>query len=479
MATKVIMPKQGLQMTEGTITRWIVREGEQTTAEQPLFEMETDKLTIEIMAPATGTLLRILHPEGDVVPITQAIAVIGQPGEDITSLLQEAGVAAPEKPVTSSADAKTVSFVAIAGQPTADALPGSNAATAGQPIAAVLSASEAASAAPVSGGRVFVTPRARMRAEEAGLELSRIPGSGPEGLVIERDILDALMNAAKSPKATPVARRLAELNAVDLQRVPGMGPGGKIMKADVQAALAVQPESAAAASASSVRAPRGERLVPMSAMRKVIAERMSQSLHTMAQANHRMKVDMTEVIRFREKLKADDVKVSFTDIFVKCVAKALTEFPIVNASLTDQGILMKEYVNMGLAVAVPNGLIVPVIKDADLLSLPEIAAASAALIEKTKKGTLTPDEYSGGTFTISNLGMFDVDEFTAIVNPPESAILAIGKIDRVPVVEGDQVVIRPILVLSLSYDHRTIDGAPAAQFLQRIKQILQNPYLLI
>lgn len=477
MATKVIMPKQGLQMTEGTITRWIVREGEQATADQPLFEMETDKLTIEIMAPATGTLLRILHPEGDVVPITQTIAIIGHPGEDITSLLKEAGVAAPEKSAASSSDA----------------LPGSTAATAGQLTAAVLSGSEDASAAPANGGRVFVTPRARMRAEEAGLDLDRIPGSGPEGLVIERDILDTLMEAAKSPKTTPVARRLAELNAVDLQRVTGMGPGGKIMKADVQAALAGQPDAAAASAASahasaSVSAPaaasadralRGERLVPMSAMRKVIAERMSQSLHTMAQANHRMKVDMTEVIRFREKLKADNVKVTFTDIFVKCVAKALTEFPIVNASLTDQGILMKEYVNMGLAVAVPNGLIVPVIKDADLLSLPEIAAVSAALIEKTKKGTLTPDDYSGGTFTISNLGMFDVDEFTAIVNPPESAILAIGKIDRVPVVEGDQVVIRPILVLSLSYDHRTIDGAPAAQFLQRIKQILQNPYLLI
>jgi pyruvate dehydrogenase E2 component (dihydrolipoamide acetyltransferase) len=479
MATKVIMPKQGLQMTEGNITRWIVREGEQATAEQPLFEMETDKLTIEIMAPATGTLLRILQQEGAVVPITQTIAVIGQTGEDITALLQEAGVAAPEKPAAT----------------TADTLPGSDTSTSGQTMAAVLPGSDAASAAPVSGGRVFVTPRARMRADESGMDLNRIAGSGPDGLVIERDILDALMDAAKSPKATPVARRLAELNAVDLQRVPGMGPGGKIMKADVQAALAGQPEAAAVASqtiapasasssapatsATADRAPRGERLVPMSAMRKVIAERMSQSLHTMAQANHRMKVDMTEVIRFREKLKADNVKVTFTDIFVKCVAKALTEFPIVNASLTDQGILMKEYVNMGLAVAVPNGLIVPVIKDADLLSLPEIAAVSAALIEKTKKGTLTPDEYSGGTFTISNLGMFDVDEFTAIVNPPESAILAIGKIDRVPVVEGDQVVIRPILVLSLSYDHRTIDGAPAAQFLQRIKQILQNPYLLI
>ena len=192
-----------------------------------------------------------------------------------------------------------------------------------------------------------------------------------------------------------------------------------------------------------------------------------------------MKVDMSEVVRFRDMLKAASIKVSFTDIIVRCVANALTEFPIVNASLTDKGILYKDYVNMGLAVAVPNGLIVPVIKDADLLSLTEISAAAAALYEKAKAGTLTQDDYSGGTFTISNLGMFDIDEFTAIVNPPESAILAIGKIDRVPVVVGDEVVIRPVMMLSLSYDHRTIDGAPAAQFLQRVKQILQNPYLLI
>jgi len=458
MAKIVIMPKQGLQMTEGTITRWFVGEGGQTTAEQPLFEMETDKLTIEIMAPESGTLLKIIHPEGDVVPITEAIAVIGQPGEDISALLAEAGLGGSSGETSAPVADVTDQTAASGFEAAADH------------IAASLVSSDA-------GGKVFVTPRARMRAEDAGVDAEQITGTGPEGLVIERDVLDVLLHAAKAPKATPVARRIAEQTDLDLTAMTGMGPGGKIMKADVKAALASQQPAAAMEPAA--RASRGERLVPLSTMRKVIADRMSKSLHTMAQANHRMKVDMTELIRFREKLKEANVKVSFTDMIVRCVAKALTEFPIINASLTEKGILMKDYVNIGIAVAVPNGLIVPVIKDADLMTLNEISAKSSALIEQAKKGELAPDDYSGGTFSITNLGMFDIDEFTAIVNPPESAILAIGKIDRVPVAEGDQVVIRPVMMLSLSYDHRLIDGAPAAQFLQRVKQILQNPYLLI
>ena len=192
-----------------------------------------------------------------------------------------------------------------------------------------------------------------------------------------------------------------------------------------------------------------------------------------------MKVDLTEIVRLREKLKADKKKASFTDILVKVVSKALLEFPMINSSLTEKGIMLKEYVNMGLAVAVENGLIVPVIKNADLMTLEEISSASSELVEKAKTGSLKPDEYTGGTFTITNLGMFDIDEFTAIINPPESAILAVGKIDRVPVVEGDNIVIKPVMMLSLTYDHRIIDGAPAAMFLQRIKQLLQNPYLLV
>jgi pyruvate dehydrogenase E2 component (dihydrolipoamide acetyltransferase) len=247
---------------------------------------------------------------------------------------------------------------------------------------------------------------------------------------------------------------------------------GKIMKADIAAAVAAR------ASQNHIRT-RKETIIPFTGMRKVIADRMMQSLQGMAQANHRMKVDMTELVRFREKLKEAEVKVSFTDIFVKVVSRALLNFPLANASLTDSGIVVRDYVNMGVAVAVANGLIVPVIKDADLMTLPEIATISAELIVKAKNGQLQPDDYIGGTFTITNLGMFDIDEFTAIINPPESAILAIGKINQTPVAVDGAVVMRPIMALSLTYDHRVIDGAPAAQFLQRVKQIMQNPYLLI
>ncbi|MDR3551792.1 MAG: dihydrolipoamide acetyltransferase family protein, partial [Clostridia bacterium] len=210
-----------------------------------------------------------------------------------------------------------------------------------------------------------------------------------------------------------------------------------------------------------------------------ISNRMMKSLHETAQANHRMKVDMTEVIALREKLKADGEKVSFNDILIKITAKALLEFPMVNASLRDEGILMQDYVNMGIAVAVENGLIVPVVRDVDLMTLGQLSEASAAQIEKAKTGKLAPNDYTGGTFTITNLGMFDVDEFTAIINPPESAILAVGKIAKTPVVIGDSIVIRPIMTLSLTYDHRLIDGSVAAQFLQRVKQIISDPYLLL
>lgn len=445
MATKVIMPKQGLQMTEGTITRWISKEGEQVKAEQPLFEMETDKLTIEINAPATGTLLKIIRDEGETVPLTEIIAVIGEPGEDISALLAEAGAnGAPAAPWPEAARQ----------EPLAQAVPAE------------------AQVKRDEGARVFITPRARLAAAAKAIDVHQVDGTGTEGLIIERDVLNFAAKQPFAPRATPVAARMAEQHDIQLSGLSGSGARGKIMKADVEAAIAARRKQAAGGG-------RTGRIIPFAGKRKVIAERMMQSLHGMAQANHRMKVDMSESIRFREKLKAAGIKVSFTDIFVKIVAKALLEFQIINSSLTDEGILLKDYVHMGVAVAVDNGLIVPVIKDADLLTLAEISTVAAELIDKARKGSLAPEEYTGGTFTITNLGMFDIDEFTAIINPPESAILAIGKIDKVPVVEEDRIVVKPILVLSLTYDHRVIDGAPAAQFLQRVKQLMQNPYLLI
>jgi pyruvate dehydrogenase E2 component (dihydrolipoamide acetyltransferase) len=331
--------------------------------------------------------------------------------------------------------------------------------------------------AKAAGEKILITPRAKALAQRNKLDYTKVSGSGPDGLVIERDV-----RAYREPipvpaeigrKITPVAVQLANQNHVDLAAVAGSGVHGKIMKADVEAAIAAR------ASKNADRT-RKDTIISFTGMRKVIATRMKQSLQEMAQANHRMKVDMTELVRFREKLKEAEVKVSFTDIFVKVVSRALLDFPMANASLTESGIVVRNYVNMGVAVAVANGLIVPVIKDADLMTLQEIATAAAELIAKAKYGQLQPDDYTGGTFTITNLGMFDIDEFTAIINPPESAILAIGKINQTPVVAADgAVVVRPIMTLSLTYDHRVIDGAPAAQFLQRIKQIMQNPYLLI
>ena len=252
MATKVIMPKQGLQMTEGTITRWIVPEGDQTVADQPLFEMETDKLTIEIMAPASGTLLKVLHPAGDTVPITQTIAIIGEPGDSIAALMADAGRET-----------------------------GSDAAAETEPAGATVAGSAAGSTAGASAAgsqTVYMTPRARTKAEEAGIDATRLRGTGPEGLVIERDVLAAAaapaMSAAETPKATPVARRIAGLNAIDLAGIAGMGPGGKIMKSDVQAALAqpqAQPAIPAAQAPSdaamAARGPRRTRRAPGFALR--------------------------------------------------------------------------------------------------------------------------------------------------------------------------------------------------------------------
>ena len=451
MATIVIMPKQGLMMVEGTLTKWLKQEGDSVAAGEPLFEMETDKLTITMDAEASGTLLKIIHPEGDVVPITQPIAILGEPGEDISALLG------------------------------GDAVP----AAAPQAAPAEQSAAPAAPAAPaverVPGERVFSTPRARLRAEENGLDITAVPGSGPDGLVIERDVT---AYTANKPAATPLAANLAKARGVDLAGVTSTGRGGKITVIDVTGPA---PAAAPAAVEEAPAAPqqiRGTHTEKMSGMRKAISKNMLASKETNAQTNHRIKVDMTAAIALRKQYKDLGIKVSYNDIIVRACAKALAEMPIVNASVDGSSILYHDYVNVGTAVSVPGGLIVPVIKDADIIGLSGIAARSAELIEKARDGKLTDADYHGGTFTVSSLGMFDLDDFVAIINPPESAILAVGKIAKTPVVvtnaEGeDKIAIKSMCALCLSYDHRIIDGAEAAKFLQKVKNYLQNPVLLI
>jgi Pyruvate/2-oxoglutarate dehydrogenase complex, dihydrolipoamide acyltransferase (E2) component, and related enzymes len=424
MPTKVIMPKQGLQMTEGTITKWLVREGQRVEADKPLFEMETDKLSIEIVAPVSGILLKILKAEGETVPITEIIAVIGEHGEDISGF------------ISNNPDA----YLPLQQVPENKA-----------DIGTILSGEPVANVADKGRSRIFITPRAKMTAENNGINYNDINGSGPDGLIVERDILAASENISGTSSKT-ISTKKNGLKSESDKKQANFG----IIEENVNNGT----------------------VIPFIGMRRIISERMMQSLRGMAQANHRMKVDMTEILKLREKLKDENMKVSITDILIKAVSKALLDYPMINSSLTSEGILLKDHVNMGMAVAVDNGLIVPVIRNSDKLTLREISKASAELADKAKKGCLKPEEYSDGTFTITNLGMFDIDEFTAIVNPPESAILAIGKIDRMPVVLGDDIVARPIMVMSLTYDHRIIDGAPAAMFLQRIKFILQNPYLM-
>lgn len=452
MASVIIMPKQGLLMEEGTITKWLAKEGEQTTEGAPLFEMETDKLTITMDSTATGTVLKILHPEWDTVPITQPIAIVGEPGEDISGLLGDAPAATPraaEKPRASAAEA----------------------APAAAPVPAVEHA---------PGERVFSSPRARLRAEENGVDIAAVPGSGPDGLVVERDVQNYIAN---QPAVTPLAANQARIQGIDLSGLTGTGPNGKITTEDLHiASAAVEPAPAAEPIPGQLT--RGTRTEAMSGMRKVISRNMLTSKSTNAQTNHRMVVDMTAAVALRRQYKALGIKISYNDIIVRACAKALQDFPIVNASVDGSDIVYHDYVNIGTAVSVPGGLIVPVIRDADIIGLTGIAAKSAELIEKAREGRLTEADYHGGTFTVSSLGMFDLDDFVAIINPPESAILAVGKIAKTPVVvtddeNEDQVVIKSMCALCLSYDHRIIDGAEAAKFLQKLKSYLQNPILLI
>lgn len=387
---KIIMPKQGLQMTEGVITAWLKHEGEEVKVGEPLFEMETDKLSITIDSTASGTILKLLYEEGDMVPITETIAYIGEAGTDIEAVL--AGGAAP-----------------------------------------------AAEEAPAADGRIFASPRAKMMAEGKGVDIGTLKGSGPDGLIIERDVL-----------AAEPAKKQAEKPA------------------------------AAAPAAAPAEAEALETVIPLKGMRKIIAQRMHDSLHDLAQANHRMEVDMSECVRMREQLKALGVKVSYNDMVIRCAAKALTEFPMMNSSMTETSIIQKHYVNVGMAVATDTGLLVPVIRNTDKMSLTEISAAAHDLGRRTKEGGLNPDELTGGTFTVTNLGMFGVDSFTAVINAPEAGILAVGQMKkRAVVLDDDSIAVRPMMWLSLTYDHRIVDGAPAAQFLKRIKTLLENPSLLL
>lgn len=416
MATRVIMPKQGLQMTEGTITQWLIPEGGAVKEGEPLFEMETDKLTITIDAQASGTLRKIVRKEWETVPITELIAIIGNPNENIDALLAEAtqkSAAPTEQKAAPNVQKATLAPVVVKKVERA------------------------------AGERVLISPRARRLADTYGIDGAQLAGSGENGMIVEADLLPLI-----SIKNAPPARNLS-----------------------VEPSVAAPAAAPNVAPTLEVRA--GDTVVKIAGMRRAVCENMTTSLRSMAQANHKISVDMSRAVEIRQQFKAKSEKISFNDIVLYYTAKTLAAYPAMNAESDAVNIYRRTNVHLGVAVALETGLIVPTLFDADKMSLAEIHSKTIDLASRAKSGALSKEEYSSGTFTVTNLGMYSLDEFVAIINPPQVGILAVGAIVEKPVVRGGEIVVRPMLTLTLTYDHRVIDGAPAAEFLKMLKDLLE------
>jgi len=432
MATKVIMPKLSPTMEEGQISRWLKKEGDKVSMGEPLAEIDTDKATMEMQALANGVLRKILINEGQSAPLGQLIAVIGEPNEDIAALLSEAPAAAtkpqeekkpePEKAPEQPAPAPQAKAAAATAQPRGD--------NGRQP-----------QPAPSDSGRMIVSPLAARMAAEAGIDLRSLQGSGPGGRIIKKDIEAAL--------SQPKAEAAPQLRLV----TPQFQQAG---------ASAYRDE-------------------PASEIRKVIAKRLVTSLGPIPHFFLTTDIEMDRAAEMRRGINAldPDLKISINDIIIKVTAAALMQHPQVNASFQEKIVRYYERADIGVAVAIEDGLITPVVRAADQKSLSQIAAEVRELAERARSRRLKPEEYTGATFSISNLGMFGIDEFTAVINPPEGGILAVGAMTPKPVVRDNEIVIRQMMRVTMSCDHRIIDGATGAKFLQTFKKILENPLYLV
>jgi pyruvate dehydrogenase E2 component (dihydrolipoamide acetyltransferase) len=452
MITEVILPKLGQTMDEGAIVEWAKQEGDQVNRGDVLFTVESDKAVLEVEAMARGFLRRILVQTGQTVPVLTVVAIITRNADEDISGYDDSG-----------AQAEKAGAVEAAPQPVA---------------------SEPQAAQPGTG-RIVASPRARKTAKEKGVDLAPLTGTGPGGRIVEEDVLEYV---ASQPKATPVAARVADALGVDLGAVSGSGVSGRIMREDVEAAAALVTAPGVSAPAA---APAGERVravetEALTGLRRIIAERMAASHMQTARVTLVTEADATAFVEAREQLKATVTEEwgfapGYNDLLGLVVARALHEFPYMNARLNADGSSIERLpsINLGMAVDTERGLLVPVIRDADRKGLRAFGAEFRALVERARVGKSLPDDLTGGTFTITNLGMYDVDAFTPIINLPEAAILGAGRIQAKPVVKSGEVVARQMWTLSLTFDHRLVDGAPAARFLQRIKQLVENPFLLL
>ncbi len=428
MATEIVMPKLGLTMESGAISAWLVEEGQEVQKGQALLEIATDKVTMEVEAQADGILRKILVPVGQEVPVSTTIGVIATADEDIDSYV----AAAPSGPAPSPSPAPATT-------PSDSAPPATPAPAAAPP----------STSAPPTPASLSPTPQAPA------------PSVATDG--------------RRPHKTSPKARKIAAEHGLDLAGVNGSGPGGRIVSADVLALV----EQARLAPAPTPAVPVAEGLIELSRAEQVAAERLTASYQQIPHIHISMDVSAVWLQQFRTGYQLEGKKISFNDLIVKATARTLGEFPRVNSLEEGGHFRYASQINIGVAVAAEQGLVVPVIRDAAEKTIEEIALEGTRLIDAARRGQLQPDDMLGGTFTISNLGMFGVSRFTAIINPPQVAILAVGAIENRVVASGaDAFAVRPQLTLTLAADHRVVDGALAARFLARLKEVLETPGLL-
>jgi pyruvate dehydrogenase E2 component (dihydrolipoamide acetyltransferase) len=420
------MPVLSTTMEEGTVAEWLKREGDSVARDEPLLMVEMDKGTLEVPAPASGVLRRIVVQPGVTVPVRTLIAEIGMPDEVLAAATESQ---APESLRTGR-----------------------------------------------GAERLFASPRARMRARALDVELAGLHGSGPGGRIVEADVLGfAAGGAPAGPRvaATPVARRLAEEHGVAITDLQGTGPGGRVTQDDVLRAS---------------RSPAGThgRVQPPSRLRRITAERMAASAQTTARVSLFLDADFSDAVTFRRQLEPEFerlgvARLPWDAIVARAAALGLAELRAVLAQWVEgEGLRTVDDVNVGVAVTLePEGLVVPVLRNADRRSLRELAGELLELVARARAGRLSPAEMSGGGFSITNLGGYRIDGFTPILNPPETAILGVGRIADKVVVIDSAIQVRTMCTLSLSFDHRVVDGAPAAAFLARVAELLERPYALL
>ena len=431
--TEIFMPKAGMDMKEGRLIRWLKEIGDHVEKDEPIMEIETDKITMEAEAPATGILLAKLVDDETTVPVLQTIGYIGQPGEKIP----DAPVAAADTPAAA-------------------------------PVETAAETAAPAPKLPVLNGSVAATPYAKKLAVEKGVELTAVTASGPAGEVRASDVLAAAQSGTVN--ATALAKKYAQVNGVDLSAVSGTGHDGKIRKNDVlnAAAPAVQREITR---------------IPLTPIRKAIARNMFNSLHSMAQTSDSVEIDVTELMALRQRLLAhrDELgtKITINDLLSYAAVKMIKTHPLANASFSDTEILCYPDVNLSMAVATDYGLTSPVVHGADRMSLVELSLAMRDLVVRARDRKLTADDQQGGTFTLTNMGIFPVDNFNPILPAPQTCIIGFGRCVEKPAVYQGQICIRTMMVLSVTYDHRVFDGGEVGSIMKTMKEYLETPELFL